>query len=246
MLSGLNISGGELIFLSNSPGLTISTTGPGGTYTFADNQPFTLFAGAVAAGWTASGDTATGPDNSVTSMSLTSNPGGTDSYTIQSVDAPVTIATQAVADTFNFTANGIPAADPVTVSDTAITGNDSVTYDTGGTPGTLSTGQFGRESYQAAGKGLISITSSKPDFGDSLTNLASDSLTVDLNTLYATPTFLDTTLSLSSGQLDANVAGVFPPSSTSASSRMSWSVAPPRAKAWRLTTRAATCCPLPA
>jgi hypothetical protein len=210
VLSSLNISSGQLIFLSSSPGLTISTTGPGGTYTFADNQPFVLFPGAIAAGWTAIGDTATGPNDSVTSMSLTSNAGGTSSFTIQSVGAPVMISTQASADTFNFTANGIPAADPVTVTDTATTGTNSVTFYTGGTPGTLSTGQLGTETYQAAGMGLIIIGSSKPGFSDDLINLGNNALTLNLNTLFTAPTALTTTLSASGGELDADVAGVFP------------------------------------
>lgn len=209
LLSSLNINNGALFYLANSSGLTVSTSGPGGSYTFADNQPIILSAGAVAAGWTENGNTATGPDNSVTSIQLTSSPTD-DTFSIQSVDADTMIASDAGNDTINVTANGIASAVTVTVNNLATSGSDSFVVDTGGTQGTLSTGQFGRESYQAAGNGLIDITTAKPGFSDNLTGLANGDLTLDLNSLYTTPTALSTTISVSSGEFEANVAGVFP------------------------------------
>ena len=192
--------------------MTVSTTGPGGTYTFADNQPILLFPEAVAAGWTVSGDTATGPVNSVTSISLDSpsiDNATNDTFTIRSVAAPTTIYPGSGDDVFNVTANGIPAADSVTISDSRTAGSDQFNIDTGGTLGTLQTGQLGRERYQAVGMGLIDITSTKPSIGDSFSNLTSGALTLDLNSLYATPTVLTTTISVSSGQMEANVSGAF-------------------------------------
>ncbi|HLN29651.1 MAG TPA: DUF4214 domain-containing protein [Gemmataceae bacterium] len=207
--SGLNISNGVLSYIGNSSGLTVSTTGPGGTYTLVDNQPFILSPGAVSAGWTTNGNTATGPDNSVTSINLATNPSDA-TISIQSVDADTTIsASDAGSDTFDVTANGIPAGNTVTFADTANSGSDSFVIDTGGTHGTFSTGQFGRESYQAAGRGLVDFTTDKPGFADNFTGVANGALTVNLNTLYTAPTALNTTISVSAGEFEANVSGVF-------------------------------------
>ena len=202
VLSSINISNGNLFYLANSSGLTVSTTGPGGTYTFADNQPINLFPGAISAGWTVNGDTATGPDNSVSSIQLTTNE-TVDTITIQSVDAPTSIDSGAGNDVLNITANGIPSADPLTINNSTTNGSDADTLniDTGGTNGTLSTGANSNVSYQAAGQGLISYSSAKPGFSLNVENQAANSLSLNINGQITSPTALDTTISDSSGSL---------------------------------------------
>ncbi len=189
--------------------LTVSTTGPSGAYTFTDtNQTITLTAAAMTAGWTGSGtNTVTGPDSSVTGITISTG-AADDTIAINSVDASTFIDSGAGSDTINVTANGIAAAAIVTIDSSSNSGSESLTIDTGGTPGTFATGAFGRENYQAAGQGLIENASSKPGFGDSLTGVGDGALTVNLNTLFTTPTALSTTISESAGELEAAVAGV--------------------------------------
>jgi uncharacterized protein (TIGR03118 family) len=94
--SALNIVSRALTYTA-APGvannLTIATTGATGTYTFSDPGEFiTLGAGAVAAGWTGSGTHAvTGPDPSVGSIAVDTRD-GTDTVSVQSVDAATTLA----------------------------------------------------------------------------------------------------------------------------------------------------------
>ena len=205
VLAGLNVSNGTLIYLANSAGLTVSTTGPGGTYTLADNQPFVLFPGAVSAGWTTTGNTATGPDNSITAIQLNSNETD-DTFNIQSVDASVTMNTGAGNDNITVSANGIPSADSVAINNTTTNGSDTdtLTFDTGGTQGTLGTGSGGSASYQAAGHGLTTFASVKSGFMLFLTNVASNSLNLNINSQITTPTALQTTITNSSGSLSWN------------------------------------------
>jgi hypothetical protein len=202
-------SAGNLIYAGSAAtasDLTVSTDGT--KYSFHDaDQTITL--DPTAAGWTqVDANTVTGPDSSVSSISITTNTGD-DTISIQSVDASTTINSGSGNDTFNLTANGIPAADTLTIDNTSMSGSDSMNIDTGGTPGILDTGQFGRETYQAAGQGLIDITSDKPGFSDSFTGLAAGSLTLNLNSRYTTPALLSTMISVSGGVFEADVSGVF-------------------------------------
>ena len=132
-----------------------------------------------------------------------------DTFTILSVDANTTINSGSGDDTYNFTANGIPAGVTLTIDDMRTAGSDTVNIDTGGTTGTLSTGQLGRETYQATGQGLIDITSTKPSFGDAFSNVAANALNLDLNSLYTTPTALTTSFSVSGANTMVAVSGVF-------------------------------------
>ncbi len=202
VLSSVNVNAGELIYLANSAGLTVSTTGPGGTYTLTDNQAINLLPGAVSAGWSVNGDTATGPNNSITSISLTSNQTA-DSFTINSVDASATINSGAGNDTIFIAANGVPAADSVTVDNTITNGNDGDTLQigAGGTKGTLSTGAASNATYQASGAGLITYQSVKPGFQLQIQNVAAGSINLNINGDITTPTPLDTTITNTAGSL---------------------------------------------
>ena len=150
----------------------------------------------------------TGPDSSVTGITISTSTAD-DTISINSVDASTFIDSGAGNDAINVTANGVSAADIVTIDSSSSSGSESLSIDTGGTAGTFATGAFGRVNYQAAGQGLIENASSKPSFGDNLTGLGSGNLTVDLNTLFTSPTALSTTISNSAGDLEADIAGVF-------------------------------------
>ena len=143
LLSTLNISGHALSYLAGSGvtnKLTISTTGTSGAYNFNDTaEPITLGAGAIAAGWTGGGtNNVTGPDSSVTSISVNTL-GGNDSVSVQSIDALTTIAfTNAASDldTVNLgsLAKGVQAIlGNVTITNTS--GKTALTIDdSGNTP----------------------------------------------------------------------------------------------------------------
>ena len=173
VLSAININSGALAYLSNTAGLTVSTTGPGGTYTFADNQPFILFPGAISAGWTTSGNTATGPNDSVTSMTLTAS-GITDNITIQSVDANTTIGSivPGATDTVNVLGKGLPGGITLTLNDP---GNNTLNYDAGGLVPTVTAG--------APGEVIISL----PGFGTTDTNNYANINITDVGTNSVTP-----------------------------------------------------------
>ncbi len=188
--------------------LTVSTNGTDYDFTDAD-QLITLDPTAISAGWTGSGtNTVTGPNISVTGITISTSTAN-DTISIDSVDASTFIDSGAGNDTINVAANGVAAADIVTIDSSSSSGGESLSIDTGGTPGTFATGGFGRVNYQAAGRGLIENASSKPSFSDSLTGVASGTLNVNLNTLFTSPTALATTISNSSGELEADIAGIF-------------------------------------
>jgi hypothetical protein len=211
LLSTLDITSGSLTYdgTAAASDLTVSTTGPSGAYRFTDaDQTITLTAAAMTAGWTGSGtNSVTGPDSSVTGITITTG-AADDTISINSVDASTFIDSGAGSDAINVTANGIAAAAIVTIDSSSNSGSESLTIDTGGTAGTFATGGLGRENYQAAGQGLIENATLKPTFTDSLTGVANGALTLDLNTLFTSPTALSTTISESGGDLVSDVVGV--------------------------------------
>lgn len=72
--------------------LTVSTTGPAGSYSFTDSgSPIVLGPGAVAAGFTVAGATATGPDSAVNAITIDTNDAN-DTVVISSTDDPTTIS----------------------------------------------------------------------------------------------------------------------------------------------------------
>jgi len=209
----LNITAGTLSFaaIGSAMDLTVSVDS-GGTYTFRDpSQTITL--GGGAGGWTVSpdGHTATGPASSFTQIGIVGDPGSfNDQVTILSTNAPANISTGAGNDVFTFHAGAIAAAVTLTNPLSGGSDGDTVHFETGGVPGSLSTGALGRESYQADGRGLIDVTSVKPNFSDSFAGLSPSAatLSINLNSLFPTPTALSTTLSASGGQVNVAVAGL--------------------------------------
>ncbi|MDR3622462.1 MAG: Ig-like domain-containing protein [Paludisphaera borealis] len=181
-------------------------------YTFQDpSQTITL--GAGASGWTLSADghTATGPAASFSQIAVIGDGSAfNDAVTIHSTNAPTTISTGAGDDVFTFDAPAIKAA--VTLTNPLSGGGDGdvVHFLTEGVAGTLATGQKGRESYQAAGGGLINITSVKPNFADSFAGLSisTSTLSINLNSLYTAPTALATTLSVVGSNVQVGVTDV--------------------------------------
>jgi hypothetical protein len=168
--------------------LTVSTTGPAGVYTFKDSgEDITLTANAINAGWSGSGgSTVTGPDASVASIAI-HVADGADSVTIQSIDASTTVQHGVGVATYNIAAAGIPAGDTVQIT-TGNTSNigDAAHFDAGQLPGTLNTaGDLSATTYQASGKGLISVTGTTGGsvFGLDPSNLPAAGLTLGLNTL---------------------------------------------------------------
>ncbi len=119
--------------------LTVSTDGTNYTFTDAD-QLITLDPTAIAAGWTGSGtNTVTGPNISVTGITISTSTAD-DTISIDSVDASTFIDSGAGDDAINVTADGVAAADIVTIDSSSSSGSESLTIDTGGTPGTLRPG----------------------------------------------------------------------------------------------------------
>ena len=212
LAASLDISSGTLVFQSTGGAMNLSIAVDGSNvYTLTDpTQAITL--GGGAAGWTLSGDgrSMSGPASSFTAISVVGDPGSfNDVVSVNSTKAPTTIATGAGDDSFFFTAPTIAAS--VTLNNTAASGSDTVYYALGGVDGTFATGAQGRETFQSAatGAGLVSVTSSKPAFASSFPEVAGSGAKIDvnLNTLYAAPTALSTTLSLSGGVIQAAVAG---------------------------------------
>lgn len=210
LAANLNIAGGSLSFgaVNAAMDLTVSVDS-GGTYTFHDPSQ-TIALGGGATGWTVSADghTATGPASSFTQIAIIGDPlSFDDRVTILSLNAPTIINTGQGDDVFTFHADAITAAVNLTNPASDGSDGDSVHYETAGAPGELSTGSLGRESYQADGRGLIDVTSVKPNFSDSFGGLSASAatLSINLNALYTTPTPLSTTLSAGGGQVFAVV-----------------------------------------
>jgi Bacterial Ig-like domain len=211
----LDITGGTLSYalIGGSMDLAVSVDASD-VYTFQDpSQTITLGAGATGAGWTLSADghTATGPAASFTQIAVVGDSGAfNDAVTISSTNAPTTISTGAGDDHFTFDAPAIKAA--VTLTNALSGGGDGdvVTFLTGGVAGTLATGEKGRESYQASGGGLINVTSVKPNFSDSFSELSisTSTLSLNLNSLYTTPTALATKLSVVGANIQVEGTGV--------------------------------------
>jgi len=213
LAANLNITGGTLSFaaIDSALGLTVSVDS-GGTYTFQDpSQAITL--GPGAAGWTVSADghTATGPAASFSQYAIIGDPlSFDDAVTILSSAAPLTISTGQGDDGFIFHADAITAAVTLTNPVTDGADGDSIVFQTAGAAGTLATGPLGRESFQIDGRGLIDVTSVKPNFNDSFGGLSASAatLSIDLNSLYPVPSPLSTTLSVVGGQVNVAVVGL--------------------------------------
>jgi len=212
LAASLDIAGGVLSFQAAGSAMNLSISVDGSdVYTLRDpTQAITL--GGGASGWTLSldGHTATGPAASFTSIAVVGDAGAfNDVVSVGSTKAPVNIATGQGADSFFFTGPSIAAA--VSVANPAVVGSDAVYYGVGGVDGTFATGALGRETFQsaAAGAGLISVASAKPIYTSAFPDIAGSGaqLDLELNTLYAAPTALATTLSMTSGVIQAAVAG---------------------------------------
>ncbi len=208
LLSLLDIASGALTYSGSIPSpaasnLTVATTGPTGTYSFTDTQAIFLSAGATSAGWTVAvvgpDYVATGPDSSVTSIAISQADGFTNTLTLSSVDAPTTVNYGNSSDTLNITSLGVAATASVTVAGPTAGGALTLGVDAGATAGTFATGATNTISYQAAGAGLISVAAPSATLGFTLSNEAANSLALDLNSLYTSPTPTVTTLAASSG-----------------------------------------------
>ena len=223
LLSLLTLTSGALTYDGSSPSaatsdLTVSTTGPTGAYTFTDTaQQIFLSSGATTAGWTlvsgSNGHSATGPDSSVTSIAIDQASGMTNSLTLSSVDAATAVNYSGTGtETLNISSIGIASAAQVTVTGPAAGGALTLGIDAGSTAGTFATGATNVLSYQAQGAGLISV-STAGTLGLSITNQAAGEMTVDLNSLYTSPTALTTSISASGANTDftlTNNSYVFP------------------------------------
>jgi len=209
----LDITAGTLSYAVVGGAMDLSASVDGSdVYTFQDpSQTITL--GAGAAGWTLSADghTATGPAASFSQVAILGDNGAfNDVVTVNSTKATTTVSTGAGNDDFTFNAPGITAALTLTNALSGGGDGDSVHFQTGGVAGTFATGGKGRESYQATGGGLINVTSVKPNFTDSFAGLSisASTLSLELNSLYAAPTPLETTLSVVGVNVQVEVTDV--------------------------------------
>ncbi|QEH37730.1 hypothetical protein OJF2_63210 [Aquisphaera giovannonii] len=208
VLSTIDIVGGVLTYVeASSPGspnlLTVSTTGPAGQYTFTESlQNITLGAGAIGAGWTGGGTTSvTGPDSSVSSISITR--AGTSTVHLASVDDPTAVELGAGASELDYGGVGSPAGVQAAVSVQATGGSATVvvsdssattgqtfavtaTQVTGsalsnpitigaGITGISLTGGSGDDSFQLTGPGSGSLQTYTIDGGGGTDTLAFDS-----------------------------------------------------------------------
>ncbi|AMV40371.1 hypothetical protein [Planctomyces sp. SH-PL62] len=214
LAASLSIGGGTLLFQAagGAMNLTLSVDGSD-VYTFRDpTQAITL--GSGTAGWTLSGDghSATGPASSFTSVAVIGDAGAfNDVVSVASTKAPVSLSTGAGNDSFFFTTASIAA--PVSLNNAVSGGSDAdaVFYAVGGVDGAFATGSLGRETFlsSAAGAGLISVNTVKPTYTSAFPDLVGSGAKLDLNlnSLYASPVLLSTTLSVTGGVIRADVAG---------------------------------------
>lgn len=193
VMATLDLVANQLIYtagpsIANS--LTISTSGPTGSYTLSDVEPMILSSSALAAGWSYNNiflDSVSGPDASVHSMSINLLDLG-NHIDIQSIGCDATIGTISLLDTINVEGDGIRQGATVSVESTPVTSFPSFgTFNFDGLPGTASIDDTGRVSrYQVDDRGAFVDRSGKFSLGDPnmvLAGVPTGGLTVGVNTL---------------------------------------------------------------